>query len=202
MRLFEITSSNTKVVSTKLKKYCQPYLNEVGGIKEALLIRPLFRGMRGLVFDPPIARISVNQNRQPVDMEPGIQKIIDDWFSERTKVRFRQQSLFCSGDITTAKIYQEEEIGPLIVVPIGPYHYTWSPTYRDLYDEINWSSITVYVPSTKDEPTVEEKIDELLTKGNYQFDTGIREAIDSNHEIMLACKQAYVIKYRKIANEN
>lgn len=213
MKIQEIITEDSDTKKELLKEFagikmfaeeqCQPYLQEIGGFDAAIIDYPMYRGMIGLTFEEgTYAKVlTVNQNRVPTDTPEGVQSLIDDWFQKNYDVRFRQTSLHCTGRIQTAAAYAASIIGPLIVIPMGEYHYAYSAQYRDLF--IALGKIKYAIPNrgigmTPEQVTeyYQDKIDDFMNEGDYRVDDNIRGAIAAETEIMLSCKKALVIQQR------
>ena len=187
------------------EEYCKPYLNEIGGFKNAIFVHPLYRGIAGLNFkkNEYSTVIKVDQNRTPTDTPPAMQNEIDNWFEDKAGVRFRQTSLHCTGNIDTADSYSVDK-GPLIVLPMGNFNYCWSTIYRDMFSSLANESITAGVVQggTKQRLMLWTKDDiiKFMENGNYQANTGLVPAINSKKEIMISCKKALVVQQKFISN--
>lgn len=193
--------------------HCQPYLNKVGGFKNAVFVNPMYRGMSDLSFDKGTHSkvINVNQNRQPTDTPIGIQTLIDDWFEDEYGVRFRQTSLHCSGNIVTALAYSDNRKDPLIVLPIGNFNYCWSLIVRDMFDDLGafeYSQPGGDIGSSRERIKTwnKDKVDAFMNRSNYRVNEGLVTAIKSQNEIMVSCREALVIQHSflrtLVRNEN
>jgi hypothetical protein len=134
--------------------------------------RPLFRGF-SKPSENPIICIQSPLNRVPLNMPPDVQTKMDDWFFKRFGMRFRESSLFVTGDVHVAKGYAGDWGQVRRLEPKARFSFCWSPKCADLYNEFENS------PNT-------ESVDALLARLDFQCDD-LRAAILSNHEIMLVC---------------
>ena len=181
-----------------IEGHCAPYLKEVGGVVQALFRTPLFRGINYNQPDSndPINIIKVDQARAPKDAPIDVHKMMDLWFVKKSNVPFRSSSLFCTGSWVTAGGYGDA----VVVIPVGKYQYCWSPVYEDLYEDIGRAMVKIDRTMGMDRSLTTQYLVanpnalwKFLKNGNYQFNHGLREAIDSKHEVMLQCEQALVI---------
>jgi len=184
MRINEITQSPDDRIVDYIREHCQQYLDEVGGLRNALSKLPLWRGISRYEFGTDVAVITpVPQNRKPTATDLSIQTLADDWFQEQFGIRFRQSSVFCTGMYEDARSYQYPGGTTLIVLPVGDYDYCWSPIITDLY---------TVLPTAQD---IEDGsvVSEYLDRGKYKFNTELVRGIESTNEIMLHCKQVMMI---------
>jgi len=75
----------------------------------------------------------VRSDRKPRDINEEIQELFDKEFYKRFKVRFRSNSIFCTGDYEQASSYGSNVYA---IFPIGKYKYAWSPVVYDLFTDI------------------------------------------------------------------
>lgn len=197
-------------VESRVKRLCAPYLQEIGGVEQAIFKRPLWRGVTpidrsnlGIDESNPYTAIVVNKNRRSKDTPVELQLLIDNWFENKTGIRFRSASLFCTGSKIRATTYGPE----VVIIPIKQYHYCWSLMYDDMYNEFSTflehdedisgefhdmprSYKERFVAMFKKYP---DKLEEFLAKGQYQFDSGLTDAIRSGNEIMVSADEAVVL---------
>lgn len=207
MKISEVIRDNKEQfneVKSYIETHCQPYLQEIGGLRNALYNKPLFRGIAGWIGlkDNPMKTSTVNQNRSPLDTPVNIHTQIDDWFFQKTNIHFRSSSVFCTGSLRHTHDYAQ--IGEtIIIIPKGNYHYCWSPVYRDMYGSlIDYAKIiNPHTIGSKEKTTkffIENPahIIKFLSKGHYKIDTGLVTAIDSWHEIMLHCNEVVMVNIK------
>lgn len=181
------------------KEHCRPYLKEIGGFENAVFRYPLCRGMVGFSFSPGTYSevIDVNQNRKPTDTPEGMQVLIDDWFQSNFGTRFRQTSLHVTGNIVAASTYAGAA-GPVVIIPMGEYHYAYSEKYTDLFKEL--VNVNIQVPrKMSPEGTLQYYrtiVNEFMNKGEYKSDIGLLHAIQKGHEIMVSCQKALAIQHK------
>jgi len=190
-------SAQFKQIISTLEIECAPYLKEIGGVVNALRHYPLYRGLPANVVtvNTPCREITVNQTRAPMDTPVAVHRLIDSWFLHNKGANFRSKSIFATGDRNAAMGYGQ----PAIVIPIEEYEYCWSPSYRDLYDQLTKdaringkaaNSINQNIITLMSNP---QHLDKLLMDGEYRVNRDIMSAIESNNEIMISCQAAYVI---------
>lgn len=182
-----------------INKYCQPYLSEVGGIDNALFKTPLYRGLTSFLHSD-VAVADVKQDRRPLDTPLVVHDMINSWFYKKTGIYFRSTAAFCTGSWSVAHGFTKNDGPVAIVLPIGNYHYCWSKTYRDAYEDLG-RFIVKYnktAGSDKERTTAwlqkhPTKLDLFLNKGKYTLDLGLKSAIASGNEIMFSCKKLLLI---------
>ena len=189
MRINEITQPAIDQAIDVLERECGPYLQEIGGIENALVHKPLYRGS-GDKFpsDSPIIKVPVRQDRRPRNTGIRDHERADEWFKENSSygIPYRSASLFCSGSSDTAAIYARRMNGAVsIVLPVGEYHYCWAPDVEDMtegLDGMSWSLGEII------------DIKNFLDDASYIEDRNLAKAVASGHEIMLHCKEAILIQ--------
>ena len=203
MKINEVIKHTNEVpvgdVLNIIKTNCYPFITAMGGLSNAFM-HPLFRGMEGVDFTiNPLLKISVNQYRTPKDTSPEVHKIADRWFDRNTGIDFRSTSFFATGSFNVAHGYALRGITARIM-PIGNFNYCWSPVYEDMtsdfevYEENNIQDYADEADTTiDDEDLIPDLVYDFLGNGNYQFNTGLLEAIESKHEIMFSCQSALII---------
>ncbi len=184
MKIFEVTARVEDNVERMLQQYCAPYLNEIGGLHNALVEFPLYRGV-GHKLGGSVMKVPVHQFRAPRDTKSEDHRLANDWFQKKFSVRYRGQSLFCSGSRHTADAYS---IGgqSAIVLPVGNYSYCWSQRYFDMNTDFEDGDSTDII--------------EFLADGDY-INTGIHKAIRSRHEVMLHCQEAMLVSIEWVEGE-
>lgn len=98
---------------------------------------------------------------------------MDDWFFNRFGMRFRESSLFATGDFHTAQGYATDWGQVRRLEPKERFCFCWSPKCIDLYNEFESLVGT-------------ESVEDLLARLDFQCDD-LEAAILSHHEIMLVC---------------
>ena len=211
MKINEVIDTEDENSYEKVKAFiesrCQPYLAEVGGFDNAIFKTPLFRGIQKYMhMDAKIE--PVLQNRKPLDTPPDIQILMDKWFYKKTGINFRSSSVFASGSWGMARGYTKND-GPVVVVlPVGNYHYCWSPINKDVYEDLGHFifKFDKFVGVNKERSTElllanPALLTKFLNKGKYKLDTGLREALASGNEIMINCKEVMLVNQNWV-NDN
>lgn len=179
----------------------------------------LIRGISGygqhegtLVFDRPeynekgiafsLFRKQVRKDRKPADTQKEIHHILDDWFEEEMGMRARSQALFVFGE-NGREAATEYGGGLCVVLPIGTFHYVWSPKVKDLYYDVIREKVQT-LPRFEKPASIQpefigsdgkpdlEKFDELMKSLGYTIN-GFDKAVTSTSEIMIECDEFYVI---------
>lgn len=130
----------------------------------------IYRGFNKAPDSPCIKQ--TRKDRKPKNLELHIHQLADKIFYEKFGIKFRSQSVFCTGDIFSAKKYGYVAI----IKPIGKYEVCWSPHCHD-FIEIEESPLSV-------PDFIEDKCYQI---GNLET------ALKSGNEIMLACDSYEVI---------
>ena len=161
--------SELRAAIEKIKADCKPFLRQYGG-------QLLFRGSRSISHGPTtmFSKRSVRTDRRPMNTDEGIHKQMDDWFNDKFGFRARSAAIFATGNFREARGYGTV----YCVFPIGDFKFAWSPKIEDLFIQL------------KDEH--ESDIPGFLTSAGYK-DTDLASAIDSNHEVMIQCKEYYLL---------
>lgn len=133
---------------------------------------PLYRGF-SRPTDGPVIFIQSPSNRVPLNMPPDVQTRMDDWFFVRFGMRFRESSLFATGDLHAARSYATDRGQVRRLAPEEQFCFCWSPKCADLYNEFESSKGP-------------ESVDALLARLEFRCED-LEAAILSHHEIMLVC---------------
>jgi len=193
--------AHLKKIAAALEQDCRPYLSAIN--------RDLnqFALWRGNARDSGFQKINVRlDDRRPLTATRKEHYAMNDYFIKKFGQPFRD-AMFCTGNSNEA-----EEYGNLhCVFPIGNFKFVWSPKMRDSY--IDMPSITTNycrgdgkgteICTTSDTSFGRFLMapDMFMELSQYQ-DTDLMGAIKSGHEIMIRCKQAYMIsigEYYKVA---
>jgi len=162
-----------------IKQDCQPFLEQAGG-------RLLFRGSNSFVSGKGPSKLfqkrTVRTDRKPLSTDLLVHQASDDWFHDEFGIRGRSAAVFATGDHTAANTY-----GTVYAIfPIGDFKFIWSPVVRDLFvagRDIHFASQVV----------------PYLEKAGYR-DRDLAKAIKSSKEIMIACKEYYMLMSRTAAD--
>jgi len=190
-----LTESKTKqeIIET-LEKDCKPFISKMGKS------RILLRGSRRANPDG-IIKLSPRSDRKPLSTNPGIQKIIDEVFQSEFGWKPRSTGLFCTTVFNTALFYGQTNS----IWPIGPFKFLWSQKISDFfswisdvspteYSQLIKGSITNLTPGEASDPEVIKKVKEILKKAVDQYtDKNLSKALNSNSEIMIGCKNYYMV---------
>lgn len=99
---------------------------------------------------------------------------MDDWFFNRFGMRFRESSLFGTGDLVTAQGYAKDWGQVRRLEPKDKFCFCWSPDCADLYNEFVNSRST-------------ESVEDMLERLDFQCND-LGAAIRSHNEVMLVCR--------------
>lgn len=191
MRLTEFISSVEKEVRKMAKiihRDCQPFLQASNYLE--------YRLYRGVEISPKtnLDKFDCRTERIPRDSPRIMHSIADDWFYQKTGIRFRSNAVFCVGDKLATLTYGK----PHLLLPIGNFDFCWSPVYSDLYesleDVVNWKKF-VNQPESE-QKAAKKKFIGALENGKYEFNTSIasfRRGVENDHEMMIHCKQYYLL---------
>jgi hypothetical protein len=179
-----------------MQEHCQPWLSSVDPTTEII-----YRGLnssRGLeyAFTKPI-----RTDRNPMNTPPLMQTAFNAIIKAAGGIANRSNSAFCTSLISTAQRYSNYDEA-FIVMPIGPFHYTWSNEWRDWYltgtfarvvSLMNQTGIQHFQTDYDDGKTADKKpeansanYDLAKVKQLINVDEELSEAIKSYHEIMIS----------------
>lgn len=156
MRIDEILHSeqdDEKIISF-IKENCSEWLQKSNGTV-------LYRSTRdpGEELNPYAKIMKVRTNRRPVDTPDYIHQAFNEAIRLAGGVANRSNSLFTTPDYNNAASYGEYSGSEhtFIVMPIGEFHYTWSPKFPDWFvDIVQNSELVDYL--------YEDKVKEILIK--------------------------------------
>lgn len=156
----------------QIKKDCQPFLKQFGG-------HLLYRGSPSFGTGKGPAKFfqkrAVRTDRNPLSTDPDIHRVTDEWFKEKFGIAGRSGALFTTGGFIEARGYGTV----YCIFPIGEFKFVWSPTVRDLF------------VAGRDIKGVADAVP-YLEKAGYK-DTDLAKAIKSGKEIMVDCKEYYMV---------
>ena len=162
-------------------KKCQPFLKQMKSSNfenENLL----YSGRRtGSQF----AKKKVRKNRRPKDTPLDIHEWVDEWFYNKFGIRARSNTVFCINNRNYAMTYGKA----YVVFPIGKFEVIWSHAIEDLYDK-----------ATMDMGLEYWKNDFLSTYTKTYKKGDLQGALKSGHEIMLHCKEYYMLEFYPSVN--
>jgi len=159
---------------TQVSQDCKPFLQDINHNSSFRIARGSKR-----IFENIQKQTSRLENRvpshTPMDVHNKMNVILNDKFGHP----FRN-GVFGTGDVIGAKAYGRV----YSMLPIGNYEFIWSSTIKDLFEE--WLDLHDMLDSKAPE-ALYKKI-----KKAYK-NTNIIHAIKSHNEIMLWCKQYYLV---------
>lgn len=191
-KLTEAALDLRQVTSTLLTD-CKPFL-EMGGMTQ-----PLLRGMSIFDLTDSMKAVRVRKDRQPKDSPVVVHKLADQFFEQNFGVRYRSESVFCTGNVGMADGY-----GTYVkaIFPIGYFNYCWSPKVADMFDSMPYSVIDAAV--LEDKP---DAVTTWLERREYRQNKGPADfinALQSGNEIMIDCDLYYTVtidQWRMLINE-
>ena len=150
---------------------------------------------------------AVRPNRRPRDLSINLTVSLDEIFREKVGLPLRSSSLFVVKSRSTAQSYGQ----PFIILPIGEFHFAWSPYMDDPYN-VTDGNMTDELADKLEEllPQIQKKFKNVRTVDDvadderalayafkmipdlYQFDSGMNSA-GTNTEIMLVCDKYYAL---------
>ena len=165
---------------------CKYYLNEVN--YDAF---KLFRGLQKYVGDFSKKQTRLTE-REPQGMGLDLQQRLNEYFTEYYGSPFRN-AMFCTGNENETETFGDT----YIVFPINKFKYLWSTDINDInYAFSNWLhniDRDERIKLNRDESSKNFKfMNEIITKSNYKT-TDLLHGIQSNNEIMIRCKEYYVL---------
>lgn len=184
MRLVKYLDENIQSfedIWTQIEKDCKPFLKEA---KKAGKF--VWRGVSESKRYGGLTKLNLRKDRRPVDTSAKMHDYFDDIFNRHFGFKGRSNALFCTGSAYTAEDWGQ----PYMVFPIGKFKFIYSHTINDLFDwhrsanhsHIKWNKL--YIDGVLDD---EPLFASLYTNKNLA--AGIR----SNNEIMLNCKEYYLL---------
>lgn len=166
-----------------IEKECQPFIKAIRGAS-GFLYRNDGYGSKG-----PGYKKKVRSDRRPMDSPIEIHEFVDEQFKKRFGWKGRSEGLFVWG----ANRFSGKVDNPnfFTVFPVGNFKFIWSPVVSDLYGDL--------VPFT-------DEFDGFLenwNKVNKSYtDKNLKKAVTSNNEIMIGCKEAWIIRRESLPTLN
>jgi len=152
-------------------KNCKPFLKMINNQYDLYC---LYRGISKKFAHDFFAKKKVRKNRIPRDTQFEYHSAIDEALYKKFKIRGRSECLFVTGQPLNAVKYGDV----YLIFPIGNFKFIWSKSIEDLFD------ITFKAKEDKKFYT------NLANK--YQT-TNLKKAIESGNEIMIKCKEYYML---------
>lgn len=188
---------------TEITTHCQPFLKEIHyNINDNIL----YRGIGNIPIPSILTQNDEirtypghNPNRYPKDTPKVVHTELNHIFTQMFHYPFR------NGTFVTGSSHIAEEYGSIsITIPIGEFHYLWSPYVEDLFG--NWdefesdklfASRTTGAPKPATED-IEDAFLNLIETNELQYQTtDLLAAIKSGHEIMIYCDKCYVLPVKE-----
>ena len=172
-------------LSEEIYSNCSKYIKEIKGAKGAL-VRTI--AQFGITSKGAVIKKKTRPDRKPKDIPIEIHKKIDDMFYKTYGWRARSKNVaFC-----WAMPFNYPTFSNLsLFFPVGNYKYLWSPDVEDLFESLEKTF------SYDDE--VELFAKEILPT---YTDKGLKMACTTNHEVMVNCKEYYLIRPELIERVN
>jgi len=163
-------------------------------IKEWKKIKPprfLLSGRRS--YNGDFKKFYTRIDRRPTDLPIDVHNLIDMWFKKKFGVKARSKSVFATFDYGTADFYGL----PYLIFPIGNYKTIHSDKVIDLYSIYSTIRRNIIHTTDYDSASYEDK---LLIKKSIMAELNKSNYTDkfefTNSEIMLACKEYYLVDYK------
>lgn len=152
-----------------IKRDCKPFLDQLGG-------NLMYRGSRSQNHGPTrlFSKRGVRTNRRPTNTDPHVHDQMNDWFEKKFKIKARSETVFTTGRFADAKGYGTV----YCIFPIGDFKFIWSPKIDDLFVRLRAEH--------------EADIPGFLDAADYQ-DDDLAQALRGDREIMVACKEYYLL---------
>jgi hypothetical protein len=168
-----MSKHDMEVIWNTIQKDCQPYLQELEGTPETFM---LYRGMRK---NDPVTIETTRKDRKPVDSDPRLHNLADEWFNSKFGFKARSQAVFASPSVGMTKRY-----GTVYAIfPIGDFQYVWSPKVNDFYQS------TLHLTNKSDEEVIE-----FMDGANYT-NSNIGQMVNRGKaEVMIFCDKYYAVR--------
>jgi hypothetical protein len=202
MRIHDILREDTQVpqepdlLADFIKQNAQPWLSQTD---QGYLI--VYRGLKSqlsmyggpLPRDRKIAFVKpIRTDRQTLNTSPASTAAFNAMIGSVSGIANRNNSAFVSSDPKVAEFYGRV----FVFIPLGDFHYTWSPKYADWYQEFTWiyiNRLRLDNSSTQDTSKPQHYDPEKVSK-IIKVDQGLREAIKSQNEIMIQAASGLYIE--------
>jgi hypothetical protein len=181
----------TNSVHKQLQRNCKQFLNEANiDVNNIANTKLLYRGVSRTI--PTMQRIECPHHRSPMNTDPQVHQIIDAWFVKYTRVGYRSNAFFGTGDFKNAEFYGQ----PCAIFPVGDYEYCWSPNVKDLTITLQQNNTEISTATKSN--TLEVAVDNMLKKSKYLCNVRLDEAIASGNEVMIHCKSAFIVPLEEL----
>jgi hypothetical protein len=206
-KVFEAFDNIDQVVKT-IESDCQPFLKNLGvgdpidKLFELADRRPRNGLMRGYKIDGTFFAKTARDDRQPLDTSPRTHEVVDQWFFDRFRFRYRSSGVFCTNKYSTARGYGT----PYLVFPVGNYTACWSDKITDLYSVLKRESVAQRGTLNDD---IVDRIQTILEGGEYKQQPITFSELDrhqparsfmgsSGTEFMVAVKSYYLVSFELV----
>lgn len=176
-----------------ITSHCKPFL---GQIDSQVLEYPLYRGFFTDTNNvEPISLIpGYRADRKPVDTPEAVHKAINAAFVKQFNYPFRNGT-FASSVLKDARAYGNVSL----IMPIGEFHYLWSPDSKDLYQKYR-RFVYDYLENAGDRPghnnnVIADFIHAINTNQFQYKNNDLKAGIKSGHEVMIYCDKCYKLPY-------
>lgn len=176
----QFISESAGTLVEMIQRDCKPFLEQCGG---HAIYRGIARANKLNYSELTIDggedtqfwdRRYVRKNRKPLHTAPEKSKEIDNAMEKTFGWRPRSEGLFVSGyDLSFA--YGKSNL----IFPIGEFKFVWSPHVMDLWTAAGGRNFN-------------QTLEDFVQRSQYK-DTDLKDAIGSQHEIMIGCESYYAI---------
>ena len=164
-----------------IEKNCQPFLKQMKSINfedDNLLFS-------GRWDRTEFTKKKVRKNRRPKDTSIDIHDWVDNWFYKKFGIKARSNTIFC----TSHKGYALSYGNLFVIFPIGKFEVIWSSRLKDLFNKADMNR------------GLEKWSKNFLEFNAKTYKKGdLQGAIKSENEIMLHCKEYYLLKFDPLTN--
>ncbi len=178
----EVSRVPEDTVLELIRKNCKPFLKESGG-------QFLFRGTKKRV-PRGMAKITTRPDRRPLDTPKELHDYMDKHFKKKFGWKGRSEGVFCLGDEHEASVYGYT----YAMFPIGQFKFIWSPSIMDLTSDFREEEILVGTDyGNEDDWEGGDNNPRFQQLIKTYTDKNLKKAIRSDNEIMIKCKEYYLV---------
>jgi len=168
--------SDPDEIAFLIKKDCKPYLKQLNKLNFSNY-NLLRSGRRNVGY---FKKLSVRMDRRPIDTPMDIHNWLDNWFHKKFGIKARSQTLFCTSDISFAGSYGSSIY---YIFPISNFEIIWSNIVKDIYNQDSFRmGLEIF----------QERFLAGIRPNSYGKGD-LQGALKSGNEIMLYCKEYYVL---------
>ncbi|HKK68825.1 MAG TPA: hypothetical protein VJ946_11460, partial [Bacteroidales bacterium] len=195
-----LPDANPQAIAEYIKQHCAPWLKHAG--PDVVL----YRGTNSLL-GMEVATKKPRMDRRPTNTKEPKHRLFDTLIKMAGGTANRTNSVFVSPHRDDAASY-----GSLFVVyPMGEFHYTWSPVYRDWFVDFRFSDMVREIPKKYHDLAKKEELHGLDYMAAWRFnasddiynldlydprlvqeiiltDQGIHDAVDGLNEVMITAE--------------